>query len=75
VSEFVLSPAERALFGALQALDVRFLLVGMGAALVEGAHGTTQDLDLWFGPFDPERLSRAARPGASTRRAWACSRR
>lgn len=61
MSEFALTPAERALFGALQALEVRFLLVGMGAALVEGAHGTTQDLDLWFGPIDPVKLTSAAR--------------
>lgn len=34
---------------AFRELDVRYLLVGMGAALIEGAPGTTQDLDLWFG--------------------------
>ncbi len=37
------------------------LIVGMGAALIEGAPGTTQDLDLWFGRIDPERLGEAAR--------------
>jgi hypothetical protein len=61
VSEFVLTPAERALVQALDALGVRYLLVGMGAALLEGAHGTTQDLDLWFGVFDETRLAEAAR--------------
>ncbi len=30
-----------------------FLLVGMSAALVEGAQGATQDLDIWLGPFEP----------------------
>jgi len=53
VSEFVLTPAERALVEALDALGVRYVLVGMGAALLEGASGTTQDLDLWFGTGVP----------------------
>ena len=61
MSEFVLTPAERVLLEALRALHVRYLLVGMGAALVEGASGTTQDLDLWLGSFDPASLSEAAR--------------
>jgi hypothetical protein len=61
VSEFVLTPAERLLLLALDALGVRYLLVGMGAALIEGAQGTTQDLDLWLGRFDPEKVSEAAR--------------
>ena len=61
MSEFVLTPAERALLEALRLLGVRYLLVGMGAALIEGAHGTTQDLDLWFGNIDSERLAEAAR--------------
>jgi hypothetical protein len=61
VSEFVLTPAERALLQALDALHVRYLLVGMGAALVEGAHGTTQDLDLWFGSNDFRAVGEAAR--------------
>ena len=59
--EFVLTAAERALLEALGALGVRYLIVGMGAALIEGAPGTTQDLDLWFGSIDAERLSEAAR--------------
>ena len=59
--EFVLTDAERALLQSLGALGVRYLIVGMGAALIEGAPGTTQDLDLWFGSIDAERLSEAAR--------------
>ena len=53
--------AERELLQALDALGVRYLLVGMAAALVEGASGTTQDLDLWFGSIDAVKLSEAAR--------------
>ena len=48
--ELVLTSAERALLEALNALGVRYLIVGMGAALLEGAPGTTQDLDLWLQP-------------------------
>ena len=59
--EIVLTSAERTLLEALNALGVRYLIVGMGAALIEGAPGTTQDLDIWFGRIDPERLSEAAR--------------
>jgi hypothetical protein len=33
----------------------------MGAALVEDAQGTTQDLGLWFGRIDAEKLGEAAR--------------
>ena len=49
------------LLQALNTLGVPYLIVGMGAALIEGAPGTTQDLDLWFGQIDPERLGEAAR--------------
>lgn len=44
--DVVLTPAERTLLQALDALGVPYLIVGMGAALIEGAPGTTQDLDL-----------------------------
>jgi predicted nucleotidyltransferase len=60
VFEIVLTSAERALLEALNALGVPYLIVGMGAALIEGAPGTTQDLDLWFGRIDAERLREAA---------------
>lgn len=61
VFEFVLTAAERALLDSLDALGVRYLIVGMAAALIEGAPGTTQDLDLWFGQIDADRLQEAAR--------------
>jgi len=61
VFELALTPAERALLDGLRALGVRYLIVGMGAALLEGATGTTQDIDLWFGSIDPAKLDEAAR--------------
>ena len=61
VFDLVFTPAERALLEALNALGIRYLIVGMGAALIEGAPGTTQDLDLWFERIDVDRLREAAR--------------
>jgi len=60
VFDLVLTPAERSLLETLNALGVRYLIVGMGAALIEGAPGTTQDLDLWFGRIDDAQLQKAA---------------
>ena len=43
-----LSAEERAFLAALNELGVRYMLVGMSAALVQGATVATDDLDLWF---------------------------
>ena len=47
MDDFALTPAERALFRALTARGVRFLVVNLGAAVLEGAPVSTQDLDIW----------------------------
>jgi hypothetical protein len=60
VERFALTPAERALFAALDQRGVRFIVVGMGAALIEGAPVATQDLDIWFATVDDERIRAAA---------------
>jgi predicted nucleotidyltransferase len=60
VDAFALTPAERALFRALHDRGVRFLIVGLGAAVLEGAPLATQDLDVWLESRD-ERLAEAAR--------------
>jgi len=59
VDDFVLTPAERRLFLALQERGVRFLVIGLSAAVLEGAPVATQDIDLWLEALD-ERVSRAA---------------
>ena len=61
VEDFALTPAERSLFEALGRLGVRFLVVGMGAAVLEGAPVATQDLDLWFEDIEDDRVRQAAR--------------
>jgi hypothetical protein len=60
VDDFALTPAERRLFGALHTRDVRFIVIGLGAALLEGAPVATQDLDVWFEAADDERIAAAA---------------
>jgi hypothetical protein len=60
VDDFALTPAERHLLGALQRRGVRFVIVGMGAAVLEGAPLATQDLELWIEQAGDERLRLAA---------------
>lgn len=48
MEDFALTPAERALLTALNRHGVRYLVVGLGAAVLQGAPVSTQDLDLWF---------------------------
>ena len=57
---FALTPAEQALFRALARRRVRYVVVGLGAALLEGASVATQDLDLWFERFDDPAVTQAA---------------
>ncbi len=43
-----LSDPERTFLRALNALGVRYLIVGMSAALLQEARGATEDIELWF---------------------------
>lgn len=60
VEDFALTLAERALFEALNRRGVPFIIIGMGAAVLEGAPIATQDLDVWFERADDERIRLAA---------------
>ncbi len=60
MDSFALTPAERALFAALKARGIKFLIIGLGAAVLEGAPVATQDLDLWFERLDTDQLTLAA---------------
>jgi hypothetical protein len=60
VDDFALTPAERRLFDALNRRGVRFMVIGLGAALLEGAPVATQDLDVWFEPAVDLRIPEAA---------------
>jgi hypothetical protein len=61
VDDFALTLAERRLFQALNERGVRYMLLGMGAALLEGAPVATQDLDVWFEHLRDKRIQDAAR--------------
>jgi hypothetical protein len=60
VETFALNAAERKLLAALALRGVPFILVGMGAALIEGAPVATQDIDLWFPDASDPRIPLAA---------------
>ena len=61
MADSVLAAGERALLAALNAIGVRYLVVGMSAALLQGARGATEDIDLWFERLDDPRIGEAAR--------------
>lgn len=56
-----LSSVEAAFLAALDARGVRFLVVGMSAALIQGVRGSTEDIDLWFEQASDDRIAEAAR--------------
>src|SRR5450432_4513341 len=56
-----LEPSEREFLAALQRLGVRYLIVDMSAALLQGARGVTEDIDLWFERLDEPAIGEAAR--------------
>ena len=60
MDDFALAPAERALFNALNARGVRYLVIGLSAAVMQGAPVSTQDIDLWFEQPGDERVRAAA---------------
>jgi hypothetical protein len=60
VPDFALTDPERRLLQALSGRRIRFLVVGLGAALIEGAPVATLDLDLWLERIDDPRIPQAA---------------
>ncbi|MEW6319690.1 MAG: hypothetical protein AB1635_01245 [Acidobacteriota bacterium] len=48
MDDFALTAAERALLSALNQRGARFIVVGLGAAVLQGAPLSTQDIDLWL---------------------------
>lgn len=61
MGDSVLADGERLFLAELERRNVRFLVVGMSAALLQGARGATEDIDLWFERLDDERIAEAAR--------------
>ena len=60
MDDFALTSAERALLAALNLRGVRYLLIGLGAAVLQGAPVSTQDLDLWLEHPGDEAVRQAA---------------
>ncbi len=60
VDAFALTPAERELFRAFNRRGIRYILLGMGAALLEGAPVATQDLHVWIDHTEGESIRQAA---------------
>ncbi len=56
-----LTPAERAVLEALRRQGVRFLVVGLSAAVLQGANTGTRDIDLWFRDLADPRIGEAVR--------------
>lgn len=56
-----LSAAERRLLRALLRRKVRFMVVGLSAAAMQGAPVVTQDVDLWFEDLSDRRIEKALR--------------
>jgi len=52
---------ERIFLGELSRSRTRFVLVGLAAAVVQGADTVTQDLDFWFESLDSPAIGAAAR--------------
>ena len=48
---------EEDFLAALADEGVEFLIVGLAAAALQGVPAVTQDIDLWFGPLNEERIS------------------
>ena len=60
MDDYALTSAERALLTALNQRGVRYLVIGLGAAVLQGAPVSTQDLDLWLEHPGDDAVRRAA---------------
>jgi hypothetical protein len=56
----VLTEAERRFLSELVARNVRFMIVGLTAASLQGANTTTVDIDLWFETVADPQIGEAA---------------
>lgn len=66
MADSVLTAPERRFLEELNRRGVRYLLVGVSAAALQGATTATQDVDLWFESLDDPRIAEAARTVGAT---------
>lgn len=55
-----LNDVERRFLEELNARGVRYMVVGLSAAIVQGATTSTQDIDLWFATISDPQIAPAA---------------
>ena len=60
-SDFPLGEPEVVFLRELTRVHSRFMIVGLGAAVLQGADAVTQDLDLWFRSLADPAIALAAR--------------
>jgi hypothetical protein len=72
VPEAEVSEAELTFLRELRRLRVRFMVVGMSAAIIQGAPSVTEDLDLWFPSLSDPKIDVAARTAGGVL-AWRAS--
>ena len=56
-----LTDAELKFLEELGRLRVKFMVVGMSAAVIQGSNGVTKDVDLWFSSLSDPKIDKAAR--------------
>ncbi len=56
-----LTEGERAILQALNTHGIRFLVVGLSAAVLQGANTGTRDIDIWFESTSDARIGDAVR--------------
>lgn len=60
MADSALEPAEREFLRALTELGVRYMIVGVTAASMQGARVATEDIDLWLADLGDRRIGEAA---------------
>lgn len=63
----VLTPAERAFLATLDELGVKYMIVGLSAAVLQGADTVTADIDLWLEDRSDPRIHEAAEKAGDVR--------
>jgi len=57
----VFTDGERTVLDGLARRGVRFMLVGLSAAVLQGANTATRDIDIWFEDISDERIGEAVK--------------
>lgn len=61
MADLAFTETERNFLQALDDLNLRYMIIGVGAAVLQGADTVTADIDLWFEDRGDQRLHEAAR--------------